>query len=265
MYYRTVFRRRRGLSYNEPTTVGTGTTRENQKTALGWTVVAGSICSGDGRTQSRQSGLSKKWGRIKRCIAVSSGYTVGVWRAKSVLGVGGGFVRRTGRVLPVTLLTVTVVSVGMATNGTGAVDYSAVDLPDKQRTEWHYTHRRAELLELVQEAGHPDELNQSELADRYGVSQQQISKDMDRLGEHVRATVGTDRRALVVDSVIQRSIRGMLDEGEYRQAAKTAMEWDEWVGTGGVPTGDDVERSGGAEDEIEERLEDLFSETSEAL
>lgn len=117
-------------------------------------------------------------------------------------------------------------------NGSTPTDYSAVDLPDTPRTEWHYSHRRAELLQLVREAGHPDELNQTELAERYGVSQQQISKDLDRLGEHVRATVDLDRRALVVDSVIQRAIRGLLDEGKYRQAAKTALEWDEWAGGG---------------------------------
>lgn len=128
-------------------------------------------------------------------------------------------------------------------NGSSLPDYSTLDFPDKPRTEWHYTHRRAELLQLVREAGHPDDVNQTELAERYDVSQQQISKDLDRLGEHTRANVDLDRRALVVDSVIQRSIRGMLEEGNYRYAAKTAMEWDEWVSEGTVPTGDDVERS----------------------
>ena len=146
-------------------------------------------------------------------------------------------------------------------NGSNPPDYSTLDLPDKPRTEWHYSHRRAELLQLVREAGHPDDLNQTELAERYGVSQQQISKDLNRLGEHIRATVDLDRRALVVDSVIQRSIRGMLDEAEYRQAAKTAMEWDEWVGEGAVPTGDDVDRSPDEDEslaELQEMADQLF-------
>ena len=116
------------------------------------------------------------------------------------------------------------------------------------------------MLQLVREVGHPDELNQTELAERYGVSQQQISKDLNRLGEHVRANVDLDRRALVVDSVIQRSIRGMLNEGDYRQAAKTAMEWDEWIHEETVPTGDNVDRVGDKED-----LNNLIEETIEAL
>ncbi len=149
-------------------------------------------------------------------------------------------------------------------NGSNPPDYGTLDFPDKPRTEWHYSHRRAELLQLVREAGHPDELNQTELAERYGVSQQQISKDLDRLGEHVRASVDLDRRALVVDSVIQRAIRKMFEEGDYRQAAKTVMEWDEWVGEGSVPTGDDVERAG-SKDPVEETLEELVSKTEEAF
>lgn len=125
-------------------------------------------------------------------------------------------------------------------SGSSSVDYEAVDLPspaEKPRVEWHYTERRAELLQLVREAGHPDDLNQTELAERYGVSQQQISKDMKRLGEAIREGLDADRRALRVDSVVQRSIRALLDKGEHRKAAKTAMEWDEWVASSDLPTG----------------------------
>jgi hypothetical protein len=109
-------------------------------------------------------------------------------------------------------------------------DYSAVELPSTDRSEYSYVQRRAELLQLVKEAGHPAELNQTELASRYGVSQQQISKDLDRLAAHIRAQFDDrDRRAFSVDMVVSRSIRGLLREEEYRKAAKTAMEYDEWI------------------------------------
>lgn len=111
------------------------------------------------------------------------------------------------------------------------VDYSAIDLPnDKPRSEWHYTHRRAELLQLIEEAGHPDDLNQTELAEKFDVSQQQISKDIRRLGAFVREELtDPDRRTLTIDAVVNRSIRGLLDEGDFRKAAQTALEYDEWV------------------------------------
>jgi len=92
------------------------------------------------------------------------------------------------------------------------------------------------LLQLIREAGHPDELNQSELAERYGVSQQQISKDFKRIGESIRQSLDDDRRALAVNTTVQRSIRGLLDQGEFYKAGKLALEWDEWVVSSGIQT-----------------------------
>ena len=109
-------------------------------------------------------------------------------------------------------------------------DYSAVDLPSKDPTEYTYVERRAELLQRVEEAGEPSVLNQTELADTFGVSQQQISKDLDRIASHVRERmVDRDRRAFVVENVVRRSIRGLLDDEEYRKAAQTAMDYDGWI------------------------------------
>ena len=109
-------------------------------------------------------------------------------------------------------------------------DYSAVDLPSRDPTEYSYVERRAELLQRVKEAGEPSVLNQTELADTFGVSQQQISKDLDRLATHVHdQMIDRDRRAFVVENVVRRSIRGLLDDEEYRKAAQTAMDYDDWI------------------------------------
>lgn len=109
-------------------------------------------------------------------------------------------------------------------------DYSAVDLPSKDPTDFSYVERRAELLQRVKEAGEPSVLNQTELADTFGVSQQQISKDLNRLAGHVRERmIDRDRRAFVVENVVRRSIRGLLNEEEYRKAAQTAMDYDDWI------------------------------------
>lgn len=112
-----------------------------------------------------------------------------------------------------------------------APDYSTVEIPTtKPPEEFTYQERRADLLQQIQDLGHPSMINQVEAADRYGVSQQQISKDLDRIAESVRAHL-TDRsrRAFSVDTVVKRAIRGLLEEEEYRKAARTAMEWDDWV------------------------------------
>ena len=109
-------------------------------------------------------------------------------------------------------------------------DYTSVEVPTKPPTEFTYQERRADLLRQIRDLGHPSMINQTEAADRYGVSQAQISKDLDRLAESVREhVVDRDRRAFTVDTVVRRAIRGLLEEEEYRKAAQTAMEWDEWL------------------------------------
>lgn len=112
---------------------------------------------------------------------------------------------------------------------TGEIDYESVDVPDeKEPSEYTYAERRAEILELVNEAGHPRRINQSHLADRYNCSPPNISKDMNTLAEYAETTLG-DRRELTTQATVERAIEGLLDEEEWRQAAKTALEYDEWI------------------------------------
>lgn len=107
-------------------------------------------------------------------------------------------------------------------------DYESLELPTKPATEYDWRERRKELLQLVKQAGHPRALNQTELADRYGVSQQQISKDLDRLAEYAHETLG-ERRDLVSEAVFHRAMEGLMEEGEYRKAARTVADWNEWL------------------------------------
>lgn len=131
-------------------------------------------------------------------------------------------------------------------DGSSTENYATVPIPDtetKPREKWEYQERRSELLQRIREAGHPGELNQTELAESYGVSQQQISKDMEKIGNDIRGSLDKDRRALAVDSVIRRSIRGLLDNGEYMDAAQLALDWDEWVSDSSMKMGKKVGKS----------------------
>lgn len=117
---------------------------------------------------------------------------------------------------------------GDGSSSSGGPDYEAVAVPSQPGGEYSYVERRAELLQLIRQAGHPSRLNQTELADRYEVSQQQISKDFDRLGEYLEENLGS-RRYITTEAVIHRSISGMLENEEYRQAARTVLDWNEWI------------------------------------
>lgn len=107
-------------------------------------------------------------------------------------------------------------------------EYGAVELPAKPATEYSSTERRAALLQQVRDLGDPSMIHQGEAADRYGVSQQRISQDLDAIAEYVDEHLG-ERHELRVDSVFRRSIQGLLENEEYRKAARTVKEYDDWV------------------------------------
>lgn len=107
-------------------------------------------------------------------------------------------------------------------------DYASITPGAKPPTEYSYAERRAELLAQVEDLGHPSALNQTELAERYGVSQQQISKDLDRLNSYVRGRLGR-RRDLEISSVLQRCMTGALEEGDYTAARKAAEAYDDFL------------------------------------
>lgn len=146
------------------------------------------------------------------------------------------------------------------------IDYRAVEIPpDKPPTEYTYAQRRAELLQQVIEAGHPRAINQTELADRYGVSQQQVSKDMDRLSEFVAEHVGSDHR-FILESVYHGAMLNLVEEGEYFKAVQVARWWGEWLAdVGAMQT--EARESGTGEIDVEfseEEIAMLDSVTSSA-
>lgn len=51
---------------------------------------------------------------------------------------------------------------------------------------------------------------------------------MNALAEYVDDSLG-EQRAFVTDSVFQRAILELLSEEEWRDAARTTKEWNEWV------------------------------------
>lgn len=115
-----------------------------------------------------------------------------------------------------------------SSNQSNRPDYEALEIPTKNPAEYTYAERRAELLQTVLDLGHPSLVNQTAEAERYDVTQQQISQDLDRLAEYIDDNLG-NRRELTTEAVYHRCITGLLEEGEYRKAAQTVSDWNEWI------------------------------------
>lgn len=78
---------------------------------------------------------------------------------------------------------------------------------DKPPEEYDYAQRRGEIYRLIEDAGgHPHNLerSQQQLADRFGVSQQTISNDIQVLSEYEAAHNGT--RAKAVTSMLSEKV-----------------------------------------------------------
>lgn len=112
--------------------------------------------------------------------------------------------------------------------------YVDVDTPsEKPPTEYNHVERRAEILRLILRAGHPDmRPTQERLAQRYGVAQSTISRDLDAIADEIAGALGEhDMRDAWV--VVRSSIRELKEQGEHYRAAKLQLDWLDWLGRAG--------------------------------
>ena len=109
-------------------------------------------------------------------------------------------------------------------------DYRAVNVPeDKPPSEYTYVERRAETLQLIEQAGHPRAINQTRLAERYDVSQGQISQDVDRLRSFIVDHIDEDTVDAITETVYQKSVQELMSNGEYKDAVKAVESWNDWL------------------------------------
>ena len=110
------------------------------------------------------------------------------------------------------------------------IDYRAVNVPEqKPPNEYSYVERRAEELQLIEEAGHPRAISQTRLAERYGVTQGQISQDIDRLRSYIVENIDHDTVDAITETVFQKSIKELVEQGEYMDAVRAAEKWNDWL------------------------------------
>ena len=110
-----------------------------------------------------------------------------------------------------------------------APDYYQVDVPQQKAPEdYHYTERRAEILQLILDRGTPHGINQNRLAERYDVSPSQISQDMDRLRSHVDQHLGRQAK-MTTRAAYQQTVQKLQEDGEWKKAWDVVMEWNRWL------------------------------------
>lgn len=142
------------------------------------------------------------------------------------------------------------------------IDYGQVEVPgEKPPEEYHYTERRAEILQLVLRAGGPPAVNQSTLAERYQVDPSTISRDLDRLSDSISSRLG-QHIDLTVKSAFDKAVSELHSEGEHTEAFEVSLEYARWLGDRGAVDTEpvEVEHSGGLENTQTVELGDSMQE-----
>lgn len=109
-------------------------------------------------------------------------------------------------------------------------DYGNVEIPDpdeKPRNRWNYLERRAEIAKLIIQVGHPRLINQTELANTYGVSQPQISQDLGQLKKYILLQIGKDAD-VIAETVFQKAISELIRTNPL-DAVRAVKEWYEFL------------------------------------
>lgn len=117
-------------------------------------------------------------------------------------------------------------------------NYRAINPPrEKGREDYSYVERRAELYDLMEQAGHFRNLEKStrDLGDRYDVSHTQIRKDIARIREWKADKLG-DHAAADLELIKTRAVQDLLDRGDADKAYYLMMNhYETLMETGAAP------------------------------
>lgn len=137
-------------------------------------------------------------------------------------------------------------------------DYLYLDVPDKPLEEFDCDERRAWLIERIIEKGGPSMVNQHVVAEKFGVSQQQISIDINKalpksINQHLGDAEKLKTELITAYQTIKRKALEDDDIGEYRRAVK---DWAQWIGDiGAVETEPErIEMTHDVDDSVEQLI-----------
>jgi hypothetical protein len=149
-------------------------------------------------------------------------------------------------------------------------DYLSISPPsDKPTSEYTWAERRAEIADAIEQQGHHRllERSQYELGREYGVTQNQIKEDIQRINEQRASQLGNGAEA-ELDTLKTRAIEDALERGDSETAYRIMAEHYEILLKADAadqekdPDKSEVEHSGDiatvpSDDQLEDLLVDL--------
>jgi len=109
-------------------------------------------------------------------------------------------------------------------------NYYEIPVPDGDDfEEWSYNERRAYILEKIIEKGDPNLVSRTKMGEKFGVSQQQISKDIHRISKSILDNTDTAKFALEIETAFKKMKREAIEKEDYNLYRKTMGDWSDWL------------------------------------
>lgn len=129
----------------------------------------------------------------------------------------------------------------------GKIDYWTVEIPDKPRPEFTYAERRAKLLKLSSEKGHPDLLPKTKLAEDFDVCPATITKDLKALADYISNNIGRESD-FIGEVLFKKGLKETAKNGDWDKARRLWDSWEDWLERRGIkkvePEKHEIEHSG---------------------
>lgn len=99
---------------------------------------------------------------------------------------------------------------------------------NKPPHEFTYHERRAELLQFIVEAGHPDRISRKAMGERYDCDPSLITKDIKLLGEQIGEELNGDAE-MVMSTLFRKALKEMAAQDRWMDAVDVGMDYQEWL------------------------------------
>lgn len=114
------------------------------------------------------------------------------------------------------------------------IEYEEVPVPDDTHPhDYTYVERRAEIYQLMAEAGHPKNLKQTRLSERYDTAVSNINKDFNILKDYRKERAGS-RVISTTEFVVEKSVRELMDRGDFAKAVDKQLDYADWLFEEGI-------------------------------
>lgn len=107
-------------------------------------------------------------------------------------------------------------------------NYKETVVPDNKAPEdYTYNERRAELLQFIIEAGHPDRISRKKMGQRYDCDPTTITNDVQVLGEQIGEL--NEDAEMVMSALFRKALKEMAAQDRWKDAVEIGMDYQDWL------------------------------------